>query len=115
MIDQVLNRLPNVRKSGRGWQSRCPAHNDKGPSLSIAEGSKGVLMHCHAGCTIDEVCSAIGMQPRDLFYEYLAKMPDSSSDLDDYIIAIARADIASGRNLSQEDQQSYVQAVRRKI
>jgi putative DNA primase/helicase len=56
------------RKSGAGWNCRCPAHDDRNPSLSIHAGDDGrVLMHCHAGCTIDAVCGAIGLRASDLF------------------------------------------------
>ena len=31
--------------------ARCPAHDDREPSLSIRDGGDGrVLVHCHAGC-----------------------------------------------------------------
>ena len=69
MIERVLDRLSNVRKRTGGWQARCPAHKDGGPSLSISEGRKGVLMHCHAGCNLTDICTAIGLHPKDLFYE----------------------------------------------
>ncbi|MEI8153560.1 MAG: toprim domain-containing protein [Hyphomicrobiales bacterium] len=39
------------RRGGRGWIARCPAHNDRSPSLSICDAGDGkVLVHCHAGC-----------------------------------------------------------------
>jgi putative DNA primase/helicase len=38
-------------RSGRGWMARCPAHDDRNPSLSIADGTDGrILMTCFAGC-----------------------------------------------------------------
>lgn len=56
------------RKSGVGWTCRCPAHDDKAPSLSIDIGDDGrALVNCHAGCTVDAVCGAIGMRTADLF------------------------------------------------
>ena len=40
------------RKSGSGWIAKCPAHEDRNPSLSIASAADGrVLAHCHAGCS----------------------------------------------------------------
>ena len=48
------------RKSSSGWQARCPAHDDRSPSLSIKEGSNGrPLIHCHSGCSQDEVIKAL--------------------------------------------------------
>jgi putative DNA primase/helicase len=46
------------RKSGRGWSARCPAHEDRTPSLSLRDTPDGrVLIYCHAGCDQDEVIS----------------------------------------------------------
>lgn len=37
-------------------------------SLSISEGADGrVLVHCHAGCTVEAVVMALGLEMRDLF------------------------------------------------
>jgi hypothetical protein len=56
------------RKAGAGWCCRCPAHDDRNPSLSIRAGDDGrALVNCHAGCTVDAVCGAIGLRPADLF------------------------------------------------
>jgi CHC2 zinc finger len=48
-VADVLERFEGVRRSGRGWTARCPAHNDHRPSLSIAAGREGrILLHCFA-------------------------------------------------------------------
>ena len=39
--EEVAERL-NGRPSGDGWSARCPAHEDRSPSLSIAAGDKDV-------------------------------------------------------------------------
>ncbi len=38
------------RKAGSGWIARCPAHDDREPSLSIRDADGKVLVRCHAGC-----------------------------------------------------------------
>jgi len=44
------------RKAGSGWSARCPAHDDRTPSLSLRDSGDGkVLVRCHAGCDQDEV------------------------------------------------------------
>jgi 5S rRNA maturation endonuclease (ribonuclease M5) len=49
-------------------QAQCPAHDDRKPSLSITEQADGrVLVHCHAGCEIEDVLAAIGLEKSDLF------------------------------------------------
>jgi hypothetical protein len=66
-VDEILARFPDAKKSGSGWQCRCPAHDDRDPSLSISQGDKGIILHCHAGCTPDAVCAALGLTLADLF------------------------------------------------
>ena len=67
-ISQILAQLANVRKSGRGWTARCPAHEDKRNSLSITEGSDSrILVKCFANCTFEGICAAKGWKPSDLF------------------------------------------------
>ena len=46
MADAILDRLMKVRRSGSGWTSLCPAHDDRDPSLTIKLGVSGVLLHC---------------------------------------------------------------------
>ena len=47
---ELLPRLEGVRKTGTGWSSRCPGHNDRNASLSVAEGDDGrVLLKCQIG------------------------------------------------------------------
>lgn len=45
---------------GRNGMARCPAHNDRTPSLSVTETEDGVvLLKCFAGCSQDEVMGAL--------------------------------------------------------
>jgi len=77
--ERILTALEDCncdpKGTGQGWQSHCPAHNDRSPSLSIGEGAEGrALIKCHAGCSADAICEAIGLHPRDL-------MPPSNGKL----------------------------------
>ena len=66
-LELLLSKLPNAKKSGKGWSVQCPAHEDRKPSLSITEGDDGrALVKCHAGCTAEAVCSAVGLKLADL-------------------------------------------------
>jgi len=47
------------KRSGSGWMARCPAHDDRNPSLALSDGTSGVLWHCHAGCTQEAVSAAL--------------------------------------------------------
>ena len=72
-MSTVIGRLEQSgkqpRQQGNSYQARCPAHNDNNPSLSISPGTEPdqVLMHCHAGCTIEDITAAIGLEPKDLY------------------------------------------------
>src|SRR5262249_16569292 len=42
------------------WMARCPAHDDRAPSLAIANAKDGkVLVRCHAGCDQRDVIAAL--------------------------------------------------------
>lgn len=68
-VKQILDKLDRVKAaSGGGWMARCPAHEDRRPSLKIDPGDDGrVLMYCHAGCTTEAICAALGITARELF------------------------------------------------
>ena len=43
---------------GSYGMARCPAHDDRTPSLSIRDGNDRLLTHCHANCAPDVVWNA---------------------------------------------------------
>lgn len=67
----LLARLDGVRATGRGqWLARCPAHEDRSPSLSVRELDDGrILLHCFAGCAVRDALQAVGLDLGDLFPE----------------------------------------------
>ena len=66
-VELVLSKLPDAKANGHGWQSRCPAHDDQNPSLSVSEGDDGrALLKCHAGCPTEDVVAALGIRMADL-------------------------------------------------
>lgn len=68
-LENALSRLEKVRQRQPGqWSARCPAHADKGPSLSVRETPEGsVLLHCFAGCSAAEIVGSMGLAMNDLF------------------------------------------------
>ncbi|MCH7550273.1 MAG: hypothetical protein IIA35_01005 [Proteobacteria bacterium] len=51
MHARTIAKALGGRKAGGCWMARCPAHDDREPSLSISTGDQGkVLVRCHAGC-----------------------------------------------------------------
>ncbi len=75
ILEEILSILETKtghkpKASGRGYSSRCPCsqHQDRKPSLSVAEGDDGkILFNCHAGCTFETICQELGVKPGQLF------------------------------------------------
>jgi hypothetical protein len=75
-VAEILPSLESVHARGAGrWSARCPAHADKSPSLTIAEGDKGLLVKCWAGCSLEEITGALGIKISDLFFDALSSDP----------------------------------------
>jgi len=71
-IEKVVAALEqhgcDPKQNGNGWSARCPAHDDKRPSLCISEGDDGkALVDCKADCATKAVVEAVGLTMRDLF------------------------------------------------
>lgn len=127
-VDELLSRLDGVRRTGKDrWMSRCPAHGDKGPSLSIRELDDGrVLLHCFASCSVHEVLSAVGMTVEDLFPDRIngqgskgERRPFPAADVlraisfEATVVAIAASVVARGEALSEVDRWRLLLAAQR--
>lgn len=88
--DALLGRLDRVRKAGKGWTARCPAHDDKTASLSIAEADDRVLVHCFAGCAPSSVLASVGMELADLFDPKGENQPLKRNDRDLAFLSVIR-------------------------
>ncbi len=68
-VQVLLSRLQKVRSEGRHrWKACCPAHDDGTPSLSVRALDDGrVLLHCFAGCEVEAILDAVGLQFGDLY------------------------------------------------
>lgn len=66
-LNDVLTRLEGVRHDGAlQFSARCPAHDDKEPSLSVSWGNGKVVLHDHAGCTNEAILRALNLKWSDL-------------------------------------------------
>ncbi|WBQ19008.1 DUF7146 domain-containing protein [Sphingobium yanoikuyae] len=63
--EHIVRRLGGVWSNGRGM-CRCPAHEDRTPSLSVRCGRSALLFKCFAGCTIVEILSALRREKLDV-------------------------------------------------
>lgn len=67
-IDTFLTHFKDVKKTSLNqWQARCPAHDDRRPSLSIGLRGERILLDCKAGCSSEVVLRSVGLKMRDLF------------------------------------------------
>lgn len=69
---KLIPSLSGVRETGSGrWLARCPAHDDRSPSLAVRETGDGTLLvHCFAGCDATSVVHAVGLEMQDLFPDH---------------------------------------------
>ena len=123
----LLGRLYGVIRTGEGrWSARCPAHDDRSPSLSVRLDGDRLLFHCHAGCAPAAVLAAVGLGWCDLYADpreaafrvacaegaHHAQREQQRKELvngidmavERMILRIAAADLRAGRSLSIEDR-----------
>lgn len=125
MIADILSRLDKVRQTGKGtWIARCPAHDDKGPSLSLREVEDGrVLLHCFAECLPVDVLTSLGLdwsaafEPRENLKSLRRSFP--AADVleclaaESTIVLLAAASIRARETLTDERMARLVKAVSR--
>jgi hypothetical protein len=60
MRAEQLTRALGGRWHGQYGAARCPAHDDRNPSLSIRDGEAGaLLLHCFTGCQYRDIRAAL--------------------------------------------------------
>ena len=57
-LDAMVRAL-EARRSGSAWMAKCPAHEDRNPSLGIRQEGDKVLVKCYAGCAQRDVIEAL--------------------------------------------------------
>lgn len=117
--EDFLHGLKKVRRSSPGeWVACCPAHNDKSPSLAVKQADDGrILIHCFAGCSVQEVVAARGVDLGDLFPERLIgeKLTPigfnprtllKAMAFNAMIVGLVAGDIVEGRPVSEKDMRT---------
>ena len=113
-LEPILQRLDRVRRVKTGiYKACCPAHDDSSPSLEIKDAGDKALLICRAGCTFDEIRSALGMDSSEFFAD--GKVPRQAApgvslrDLSEAISLelavcyVCACDRAKGRQLQPRD------------
>ena len=91
MNAESIARALGGHRAGATWMTRCPAHDDRTPSLSIrGADDNSVLVHCHAGCDQERVIAALRARglwiergPRSTPWTPRRKPVDPAPDRDD--------------------------------
>jgi len=65
--DKIISQLKGVSWSGTTANAICPTHEDRKPSLSVTLEADKILMRCHSGCDIREICKSLGVKVSELF------------------------------------------------
>ena len=79
-LSEFLRLLKGVTGGDNQYKAKCPAHEDKNPSLSIAGNDGKILLHCHAGCPQENIVFAMGLNMSDLFSKESEPSPSKASD-----------------------------------
>ena len=129
--DKLLHRLDRVHQRGPGqWSARCPAHDDRGPSLTVKELADGkLLLHCFGGCSVEDVVGAVGLSVVDLFPARGAHAPGAGASpqrlklpayqalevlvMESTVIAVIGSDMVHSKNINDVDYHRLVKAVGR--
>jgi hypothetical protein len=114
-LEGLLSRLTGVKGRNGNYTARCPAHEDKSPSLAVKEQDGKILVHCFAGCSVENIVGAVGMDVTDLFpppvptYKPQPRVKFFASDLlrvvalEAAIVSVAAYDMARGKSLPKPD------------
>ncbi len=65
--DLFCSKLNKVKPTNNGIEASCPAHKDCKPSLNASYTDETILVKCHAGCTFEEIVSAVAMDSSQFF------------------------------------------------
>lgn len=67
-INEILTKFENVKQmKPNSYQCKCPAHDDRKASLTITQGNNKILLHCHAGCKVNDILSKINLKMSDMY------------------------------------------------
>jgi hypothetical protein len=64
--ERVAALLNKSRRTPNGWHACCPAHDDKNPSLFLADGKDGLALVCYAGCIYRDIVQALEAKGAEL-------------------------------------------------
>ena len=125
-VNNLLSRLQKVKPKGKGqWIACCPAHEDKSPSMTIAQADDGrVLVHCFAGCSTEQILSSVSLTFDDLYppraldhvkssRPYIGRAVIDAIAYEALLVVVAANMLAKGEPLTEHDRQRLITAASR--
>lgn len=124
----LLSRVKKVRRTaGNSWVACCPAHEDRSPSMTVKDVGDGrVLIHCFAGCDVESILGAVGMDWSDILPEspidhHIAPVrgkifPNDALKViqnEVRLVMVAAYDMRRGKSLSNQDMKRLETAMER--
>ena len=123
--ETLLSHLEGVRRTGSDrWIAKCPAHDDRHPSLSVRELNDGrVLINCFGGCGAAQVLDAVGLSYDALFppkpVDHAGRLPRPVFRDDVFeivrreaaIVHLIGGDLHKNRSISEDDYRRLGQAI----
>jgi len=126
-VHQILSHFDKVRSTSKSnsYNCLCPAHDDRNASLSIKIAEDGrVLIHCFAGCDIQNILSAVGLTLDDIIPERIDMLKPTGKAFNPYAILKSIKDdalfvymcashIEKGEQLEETDKEKLLQTVQK--
>ena len=68
VFNHIISRTTAKSMGTAGsFSGLCPSHDDNSASMSITMENDRILLYCHTGCTIDDICISLGIEQTGLF------------------------------------------------
>lgn len=121
----VLSHFSKVRSTSKNgsYNCLCPAHDDRSASLSIKICEDGrVLIHCFAGCDIQDILGAVGLTLDDIIPQRIELLKPPGKAFNPYAVLKSLKDdalflylcathIESQQELSESDKQKLLDTI----
>lgn len=119
-IEAFLAHLERVKQTGpTTWEARCPAHDDKTPSLTVGIGrSQPIVVKCFSGCSGEDIAMAVGLEMRDLCQEeydsrlgFVAQLTGVEADLRHELLVLMQCLELRGRQREKRPEKQMAKGI----
>ena len=70
ILDHILVSTDAKATGPDKWMGHGCCHGSKrNRDFSVRTTNDRILLHCFAGCTLNDICESMGIKPKDLFYD----------------------------------------------